>query len=495
MPGWKRLSRVLDSNGGAFGVYGPRGSGKTWAMMRAVDLAGELGGTGLWFPCPSEYAEASEFLSALADNLASVVTAGSGRGAWWRAMTARGRAWRRAARQATALRERIKYTATLRRSATATVSGAYHAAGSLGLFRGRDLTERPTTVASLVFDIRALAVAIVAATSRHLVIAIDELDKLGDPEQAKKLLRDIKGIFDVPGVVFLVSVSEEAAATLQLGALQGTGRNEFNSSFATVIEMPPLDPGHIGLITQARGWLVPHDLPGLLCLLSAGNLREFVRLADLWEPGPRHHDDRLGPADRDRARDILKGEAATLWREVVRVCGPTAGQVLPRAWAALPDEDFADPDKFDTLSRAAIHDHWTLNQQDQSWEEKVADRWRRFLIRLFVVGQAISPSQRAREALASDNAICDLRDVLIMAGHSTEVALLMLKARFGDDLSSPYAVPPGRDGILRACHFRYRAVVLADGVAKGGCSVHASQRGSRCEYSGGRPGQPVEYFP
>jgi hypothetical protein len=163
------------------------------------------------------------------------------------------------------------------------------------------------------------------------------------------------------------------------------------------------------------------------------------------------------------------------------VCGPTADRVLQQAWEALPEDYFGDPDKFDALSRSAIHDFWNLGQQDGAWMEKVAERWQRFLIRMFVVATAISPSPTVVNAVASTRAICDLRNVLIMAGHSTEVARLMLKARFGEDLSSPYAEPSGWSAgpILRACLLRYRGVLSVDGVQRGGCRAHVRLRGER----------------
>src|SRR6185437_7140723 len=184
----------------------------------------------------------------------------------------------------------------------------------------------------------------------------------------------------IPRVFFLVSVSEEAATTLQLGALQGAGRNEFNSSFSTVIEMPPLAPGNIAKIATARAWHIPTALAGLFCLLSGGNLRELIRLAALWRYEPEGDTGLLAPADRDWARKVLRDEAAALWREVVRVCGKTADRVLPQAWRALPEADFGDEDKFDALSRSAIRQSWDLNQQDQAWRENMTDNWRRFLV-------------------------------------------------------------------------------------------------------------------
>jgi len=465
----------------------------------------------LWFPCPSEYADASEFLSALSDNLANEVEQRYVRNdLWWSATrwlqrglalvvavpviaavvsyAAHGLTGRlttffsvlpvdlwaatgaalaalcllavvqfvrvsrrpgRLARQATAVRERIRYNTALKQGSEVDVSAALHLTGTFRRTREKNLDERPTTVASLVFDFRRLAEAIIATTGRRLVIGIDELDKIDDEEAARKLLRDIKGIFEIPGVFFIVSVSQEAATALQLGALQG--RNEFNSSFYTVIEMPPLEPPDVIDIAAARDHPVRPALACLLCLLSAGNVRELIRLADGW---PRRRPDGidgrfsdaqgLGEEDCRLARRVLASEAGTLMREIVRACGPTVDRVLPEAWKALPESAFESPDEFAALSQSAIHDFWNMGEPDPAWREKIAESWRRFLIRLFVTGSVLPLPPGTANAMPDQSEICDLRDVLIMAGHSTSVALLMLKIRFGEDLAAPYKKPRGR---------------------------------------------------
>jgi KAP family P-loop domain len=558
-PGWQRLEHILTGDGGAYGLHGPRGSGKSWLMQRAIQQADRAGGMGLWFPCPSEYAEASEFLSALSDNLANAVEQRYIRNdLWWTATrwlqrglalvvavsvaaavvsyVAHGPTVRRTnffsvlpvdlwaaagaavaalclltvvqfvrlsrpagrlARQATAVRERIRYNTALKQGNEVGVSAAFHLTGTFKRTREKDLDERPTTVASLVFDFRRLAEAIIAATGRRLVIGIDELDKIGDEEAARKLLRDIKGIFEIPSVFFLVSVSEEAATALQLGALQGKGRNEFNSSFYTVIEMPPLDPADVIDIAAARGQPVRPALARLLCLLSVGNVRELIRLADGWPhrrpdgSGERFSDRGLDEGDCRIARRVLAAEAGTLLREIVRACGPTADQVLPEAWKALPEDAFESPDEFAALSQSAIKNCWNLGEPDPAWQEKITESWRRFLIRLFIAGRVVPLLLGTANAGPDHSDICDLRDVLIMSGHSTPVALLMLKARFGDDLASPYTKPPGR-AVLPACHLRYRGVVYARRAQGGGCCAHIRPRGERgrsahrCERDGWR---------
>jgi hypothetical protein len=560
-PGWKRLASILTGDGGAYGLHGPRGSGKSWLMLRATRQADLAGGMGLWFPCPSEYAHASEFLSALSDNLANEVEQRYVRNdPWWAATrwlqrglalvvavpvvaavasyVARGLTGRlttllpadlwaatgaalaalcllaavqfarvnrragRLARQATALRERIRYNTALKQGSEVDVSAAFHLTGTFRRTREKNLDERPTTVASLVLDFRRLAEAIITTTGERLVIGIDELDKIDDERAARKLLRDIKGIFEIPGVFFIVSVSEEAATALQLGALQGKGRNEFNSSFYTVIDMPPLEPADVIDIAAARGQSLRPALARLLCLLSVGNVRELIRLADGWpQSGADGTDERLGDdhgldeADCRLARRVLASEAGTLLREIVRACGPTADQVLPEAWKALPASAFESAEEFAAFSQSAIHDFWNMGEPDPAWREKITESWRRFLIRLFVTGRVLPLLPGTANAGADQSEICDLRDVLIMAGHSTSVALLMLKTRFGEDLGAPYAKPPDR-AVLPACHLRYRSVVsMRRGSGRRLLCPHQASRQTRQARKSMRARGPGKFVP
>jgi hypothetical protein len=160
----------------------------------------------------------------------------------------------RLVREATALRERIRFTTSLRLGAEISISGGNPLAAGFKRSRDKALDERPTTVASLVFDFRNLAELIAKTVHGPIVIGIDELDKIENADAVRELLRDVKGIFEVTGVHFLVSVSEEAMATLQLGTLRSDGRNEFNSSFYTVITLPPLDPDETQELLWTRGF-------------------------------------------------------------------------------------------------------------------------------------------------------------------------------------------------------------------------------------------------
>jgi hypothetical protein len=432
---WQRLRTIITTgNGGVYGLYGPRGSGKSWLMRRAITAATAVGGIGLWFPCPSGY-EPTAFLSMLADDLASRVedlrTRPSGSLAL-RAPAPQRRADRRQnrrlARQAAQLRERARFaTTSLKRSRQASLSASYYATAGISRTRETDLAEREPTVASLVFDFRRFA-ASVATVLKPLVIAIDELDKIDSADTVRALLRDIKGIFEIPDVYFLVSVSDEAAAALHLGALRG--RDEFSSSFYTVLEMELLDSADVFRLAGKRGAKLTAEQARLLCLLAAGNWREVVRLAEEWRSSAD------GVDVSALARRSLGTEAAALLREIVRAGG--AGTTVPaNAWKALPAGSFTTEGSFDELSRYVIRDHWDL-LSSQHWPDAPAEAWRRYLIRLFVAGRVLAGIERL-----DDRDVADLRNVLIQAGLSADVARLMLQDRFGPDLDGSYSRSPG----------------------------------------------------
>jgi len=461
---WQRLRTIIATgNGGVYGLYGPRGSGKSWLMHRAITEATAAGGTGLWFPCPSGY-EPTAFLSMLADTLASQVESLRARPSGSLALResapqrrADRRENRRLARQAAELRERVRFaTTSLKRSSQASLSASYHGTAGITRTRETDLAEREPTVVSLVFDFRWFAAG-VATVLKPLVIAIDELDKIESPDTVRALLRDIKGIFEIPNVYFLVSVSDEAAAALHLGALRG--RDEFNSSFYTVLEMEPLDSADAFRLAGKRGAKLTGQQAQLLCLLAAGNWREVVRLAEEWRSSGS------GADVSALTRRLLGTEAAALLREIVRAGGaasnpsapgragpgPTDGTgtttggsssavvvnpMLAAAWKALPVGSFTAEAPFDELSRYVIRDHWDL-LSSKHWPDAPAEAWRRYLIRLFVAGRVLAGIG------LDDRDVADLRNVLIQAGLSADVARLMLQDRFGPDLDGSYWRPPG----------------------------------------------------
>jgi hypothetical protein len=205
---WRRLQSVLSTNGGSYGLVGPRGAGKTWLMMRAVDEAEDSGGVGLWFPSPSEY-DPQAFLSSLSDSFAAqverqfrsrlqvpspvavvaliaamfpvglwladvvpglsiaegtlllpitataiAIALGLGLAGLVRALT-RASPRGRLVAEARTLQERIRYSTRLTHGSQAGGS-AGQGLFSITSSQQRELIERPTTISSLVHDFRRL---------------------------------------------------------------------------------------------------------------------------------------------------------------------------------------------------------------------------------------------------------------------------------------------------------------------------------------------------
>jgi AAA ATPase-like protein len=502
---WGILKSILAGNGGCFGIYGPRGSGKSWLMHRAITKVEGDGGVGLWFPCPGKY-EASEFLSNLSDNLATcierravrrrhillslkytrnVAIAGTALLVVMalvfygvRGITIQGKAgnvpgaypawiWicagiaaslallagmaivflnssRQGAllREATSLRERIKFSESVRVGTGLGVGLAKGVSASLNRSQERTLSERQIAITSLVFEFRSLAANAVSTLKKPLVICVDELDKLDDASQLKELIQDIKGIFEVTGTYFLVSISEEAASSLRAGMLKSGSRNELNSSFHSVIALQPMEPGDAEKLLTGRGYIQNTRLARALCILSGGNRREMIRIAGSCAIGAERHQVTL---TEQSIIDVLAEESLALLEEIARdlpeMAHATADEDIKyRAWMALPRESFQSPEKFVKLGTSAIRDYWEPRWATEQWAS-VREPWRRLLIRLFVTAKVLPPGayDHARPCLLDDlQAVLQLRDTLVMATRDSGVARLMLQASFGQDLSDRY---------------------------------------------------------
>jgi hypothetical protein len=146
----------------------------------------------------------------------------------------------------------------------------------------------------------------------------------------------------------------------------------------------------------------------------------------------------------------LEDEAAGLLREIINDSAEGRPESLSTdamtgAWKMLPQSKFSSVDTFLELSRTAIHEFWQPGWSDERWRKIVQESWRRLLIRLFVAGRVIAHQRgSARADSAAEAMMADMRHVVTMATHSAAVARLMLEARFGDDLTSPYQPSGGR---------------------------------------------------
>ncbi|MBA2890118.1 hypothetical protein [Nonomuraea soli] len=140
--------------------------------------------------------------------------------------------------------------------------------------------EQPLSYPEAVEQFRAFAhrVATFADRKGHSVfIGVDELDKIGTAEQAERFLNEIKGIFGLPHVYFMVSVSDDALMTFERRGLPL--RDAFDSSFDEILRVGALDYAESRRLLYRR-IIGLHEPYVALCHILAGGLaRDLLRTA------------------------------------------------------------------------------------------------------------------------------------------------------------------------------------------------------------------------
>jgi hypothetical protein len=150
----------------------------------------------------------------------------------------------------------------------------------LGWTRSMQYAEQQLTHPEVVekfreFAGRAAKVLTTAGVIERIVIAIDELDKIAQPEKAHELINDIKGIFRIEGCLFLVAVSDDAMATFERRGI--AVRDALDSAFSEMVRMDSFT------LAESRRWMgrrllgVPEPFCYLCHCLSGGLPRELRR--------------------------------------------------------------------------------------------------------------------------------------------------------------------------------------------------------------------------
>ncbi|MFL6118522.1 hypothetical protein [Actinophytocola sp.] len=164
-------------------------------------------------------------------------------------------------------------------------SGKVAGIGGLELVPTRSTAnaEQPLTYPEVVERLREflelVGDVLITRTGRlsALVIAIDELDKIADPDEAHNFLNDVKGIFGVRHCVYLISVSEDALAAFERRGMPA--RDAFDSAFTSMV---PVDPF---TLSESQRWLahralgIPKPFVWLCHCLSGGLPRDLARVA------------------------------------------------------------------------------------------------------------------------------------------------------------------------------------------------------------------------
>ncbi|AUI58738.1 P-loop NTPase fold protein [Amycolatopsis sp. BJA-103] len=149
--------------------------------------------------------------------------------------------------------------------------------GEAGRTWSTQRAEQQLTHPEVVDKFREFAELAAVNLAGRVVIAIDELDKIGEPDKAHQFINDVKGVFDVPGCLFFVSVSDDAVLGFEQ---RGLGvRDAFDSAFSEMVRLEPftLDESRLWIALRLRG--VSEQFCYLAHCLSGGLPRDLKRCA------------------------------------------------------------------------------------------------------------------------------------------------------------------------------------------------------------------------
>ncbi len=189
--------------------------------------------------------------------------------------------WRR--REPELIRKAREYLLRLRIDKTVTRSTSVTSSGirgmSLGISRGASAKYTQWTLPELVSYTRRFMYDVsqsINNANRPIVIAIDEIDRIGTLDHAEAFIGDIKTVFGVEKCYFLVAVAEDVGSLFAQRAT--AGRSILENAFDEIVTVGPLE------LEEARNLLL-RRVPGftdafvyLVYALSGGLPRELIRV-------------------------------------------------------------------------------------------------------------------------------------------------------------------------------------------------------------------------
>ena len=235
-----------------------------------------------------------------------------------------------------------------------------------------------------------------------------------------------------------MSVSNEAARTLDLNGI--SERNEFNSSFEAVIELPPAEPADCAELLAGRG-RQQAEIGRALAILAGGVPRDVVRLAELLDASSDTGAWTSVPAALAVA---MHAEAAALRRTIIAADSAGNEAVSDGAklhvFEALRDENFSRSN-FPAFARGVHDAHW-FTRCERSFERLFGEEWRRLIVRLTLAG-ALAASVGALD----DQKARDAQRVFAASNQSATIAHELLEGYLAMSLTRRAA---------RARHWRRR---------------------------------------
>jgi hypothetical protein len=178
---------------------------------------------------------------------------------------------------------RLRQTRFLQTVSSEKSAGVGRSSMQAGWRRSRQWAEQPHSLPELVDSYRAFATDVAewwrAETGDRgkLLIAIDEADRIADPQLAEQFVNEIKATFGIRHCVYLVSMSEEALTNFERRVVRM--RTVFDSAFDHVVRLRPLTLRESVDLLRHRVAGVP-DPFWILCHCMAGGMpRDVLRMA------------------------------------------------------------------------------------------------------------------------------------------------------------------------------------------------------------------------
>lgn len=235
------------------------------------------------------------------------------------------------ARQASSELDQLRYLQTMQSERSLNLSRF-----GVGARRARQLAQQPVTLPELVRRYRAFAQQVAEnpppGRGTKLLVAIDELDRIANPESAEVFLNQIKATFGVPGCIYLVSVSEDALA--QFERRISTLRTTVDTSFDEVVWLPDLSLQESMNLLRSRLTAFPDLFLALCFCLSGGVPRDLLRaarsLVDARRNAAANHIDAI-------TRSVVHDEVQAFGRGVLRSLTPHGADL-----ASAPQSDEAE---------------------------------------------------------------------------------------------------------------------------------------------------------
>lgn len=287
-----RLARLIgDLNGGSYALVGARGTGKTELLgalaLGAYDDEGAAPLLTVQLSAPVSYVPRDFVLQLFAETCSQTIDL-------VRVCLADPDLEPTLAAELQALRTRAEdqrqhvlnqATSSLEASAAANVGPL-----GVGLRRNVSQSRLAYTYPEVVSELRRFLEHVASVLARYapqrgkpgreveVVVAIDELDRMEGPEQARAFLHEVKGVLGVRNCCFIVSMAEES---LQSYDRDGKPLDDLlTRAFDEIVHMTYLDLPTCGSLLASRASPpFPEQFVGLCFCLAGGIARNVIRTA------------------------------------------------------------------------------------------------------------------------------------------------------------------------------------------------------------------------